>query len=82
MSTNFIAHTRGINDKAIGICFVGNYDLIEVPLKMWELGLSLVRWLQKIYEIPTKHVYGHRDFANKSCPGKKFNMVLFRKGLL
>ena len=77
------AHTSGYNSNSIGICFVGNYDIIEVPQPMWKLGLELVHSLCDILEIPVGSVYGHRDFASyKTCPGKLFDVSQFRKDLL
>ena len=75
------AHCKGMNDKSIGICFVGNFDLDKPPFKQWMLGLKLVRSLCKIFNIPIKNVKGHRDFADKTCPGLSFNLGKFRDQL-
>ena len=70
----------GMNHKAIGICFVGNFDLAPPPAAQWERGLRFVASLMRILDIPV--VVAHRDFnPGKSCPGKFFNMDLFRQGL-
>jgi hypothetical protein len=73
------AHTRGINTKAIGICFVGNYDEIPPPTDMLLKGGKLISCLMKDFGIPLKNVRPHRAFADKTCPGKLFNMDIFRK---
>jgi len=75
------AHCVGMNQKAIGICFVGNFDESEVPPEQWKKGIELVRSLLKLLDIPIRYVVGHRDYAAKTCPGKLFDMDLFRKEL-
>lgn len=75
------AHTIGQNKKSIGICVVGNFDKLEVPKRQWDPALALVRDILKRYGMTPDDVYGHRDFANKSCPGKHFDMQKFRHDL-
>jgi len=75
------AHTLGMNGKSLGICFIGNYDVIEPPLEMWQRGLALISDLCKIFDIPYDKVRGHNDFSNKTCPGKDFDMAKFRDDL-
>jgi N-acetylmuramoyl-L-alanine amidase len=75
------AHCVGMNSKALGICFVGNFDLTPVPNMQWAKGIELVRSLIKLFDIPVNFVVGHRDYAPKSCPGKLFDMDLFRRDL-
>jgi len=82
------AHAVGFNDKSIGICLIGNYDK-EVPSNGKLLILaSLCRQLQREFDIPRDHVIGHRDTfvalgkaVEKTCPGVKFDMDLFRERL-
>ena len=70
----------GMNRKSVGICFVGNFDLMEPPIPQWDLGLNLVRSLMNILDIPREKVYGHRNFAHyKTCPGKLFDLDKFRR---
>ena len=76
------AHCVGMNDRAIGICFVGNFDLAPPPADHWAAGVLFVRSLCRILMIPITNVVAHRDFAPKSCPGKLFDMELFRRNLL
>ncbi len=75
------AHTLGMNGKSLGICFVGNYDLIVPPQEMWQRGLDLIGDLCRIFDIPYNKVCGHNDFANRTCPGKLFDMDSFRADL-
>ena len=74
-------HTANKNTDSIGICFIGNYDIIEPPLEMLKVSIPLIHWLMNLYDIPIDEIYGHRHFANKSCPGERFDMDLF-KGLV
>ena len=76
------AHTKGINSRSLGVCFVGNFDLIQVPDEQWLLGLKLVRWIMFEFNVPKENVCGHRKFAPyKSCPGKLFDVEMFRSQL-
>ena len=75
------AHTKGYNTGSIGICFVGNYDLIMPPKEMWNLALVLVRYLCRTYKIPHDLIYGHRNFSPKTCPGLLFNVDKFKKDI-
>ena len=76
------AHTKGQNQDSIGICFVGNYDIEEPPREMWLKGLELVRWLQGVYRIWNHSIHGHREFADKTCPGTMFDVEKFKADLL
>lgn len=71
------AHCRGNNSDSIGICFVGNFDVDQVPIENWEYGIKLVKFLVRTYGI--KKIVGHTELnSNKSCPGKNFDMDKFR----
>ena len=73
---------QNMNKVGIGICLVGNFDLVSPSsLQLTQL-ISLVQTLQDIYIIPKEKVLGHREIASyKSCPGKLFNMDEFRRRL-
>lgn len=74
------AHCKGMNSKAIGICCVGNYDLIAPPNCLFHnLGQHLIIPLMKIFNIPIENIKGHRDYADKTCPGTKFDMQLLKQ---
>ena len=68
------AHTKGMNRCAIGICIVGNYDLVSPEPEMFERLVPVLKWLRKEYKIPLDNIKGHRDYANKSCPGDNFSV--------
>ncbi len=70
------AHTKGFNEGTIGVCWVGNYDVTELPNDMYEEGIKLLD------ELAERHggIYftGHCDHPHpvtkyrKTCPGKNF----------
>jgi len=67
-----------MNQKSLGVCFVGNFDLEEPPQEQWNLGIKLVKCLLEVLEIPKSNVRGHREYAPyKSCPGKMFDLEKF-----
>lgn len=74
------AHTYGQNSDSIGICFIGNFDMSEVPPEQWNLGVRFVAGLCETVgnpRISADMIFGHCDFSAKSCPGKKFNVKAF-----
>lgn len=75
------AHTLGMNDMAIGICVVGNFDDMAVPVAQWEKAIKLVKSYCEILSIPYENIRGHRDFADKTCPGRLFDMNEFRTAI-
>ena len=68
------AHTKGMNSKGIGICCVGNYDIVKPQPEMIARLVPLLKWLRKEYKIPMENIQGHRDFAKKTCPGELFDL--------
>ncbi len=65
------AHTKGYNEKSIGICLSGNFDA-TLPTKAQE------EWLRKLlvtltdkYKIPKEKIVPHREFATKTCYGRR-----------
>ena len=76
------AHCEGHNSDSIGICFVGDFDSVAVPVPQWQKGLQLVDWLCSVFNIHKNQVFGHREFnPGKSCPGKLFDINRFRNEL-
>jgi len=78
------AHCKedNMNRRSLGICFVGNFDEQEPPEKQWLLGIRLVRSLLVSLDMTYEQVLGHRELAPcKSCPGKRFDLDLFRSHL-
>ncbi len=82
MMTETGAHTRGLNQKSIGICIVGNFDKKKPSKILWNKAIKLVKSLKIVFNIPIDNVIGHREYKKtKSCPGFKFNMDKFREDL-
>ena len=75
------AHTRGMNKRSLGICFVGDFDMLPPKQDQWEKGLTLVKYLLFAHGLTPSDVMGHRDYAQKSCPGTEFDLYKFRSEL-
>jgi len=78
LMTMYGAHTKGMNHCAIGICLIGNYDIVEPTHLQYFYLASLCRELMRKFGIPIYRILGHRSFSAKSCPGELFNMVKLR----
>ena len=77
------AHAYSYNEKSIGICLAGNFD-IQTPSKEQLKSLSkLCIYLLDQYKLSITRILGHRELKGieKSCPGKNFNMDHFRESI-
>jgi len=71
------------NLVSIGICFLGNFENIEMPIEQFNAGVKLIKDLIKQYNVPLASVLRHKDIvsditrrANSTeCPGKNFPYV-------
>ena len=84
MMTDSGAHCPqgGMNGKSLGVCFIGNFDEAPPATGLWKLGIKLVSSLCSIFDIPRDHVGGHREYnPAKTCPGKLFDLDVFRTDL-
>lgn len=70
------SHAKGFNSTTLGICFEGNFDKEVPPQVQIEVGLELVEYLKKKYNI--SKVKGHGELMATACPGKLFPMERFR----
>lgn len=69
---------QGKNKDSIGICLIGNFDLMPPPKEQLDQLVNLTKALMEIFKIPKKNVAGHCDFASyKTCPGKAFPWTKF-----
>ena len=74
---------QDMNEKAVGICVVGDFDLVEPSRVQWHLAARIVRYLRLLLGIPVENVIGHREIdPHKTCPGLRFDMNLFRGEVL
>ncbi len=79
------SHCRAsnMNEKAIGICLVGNFNREYVSSKQLDALVYLVNVLRKYYKIPLKRIIGHNQVlgARTECPGKNFPWARFKNRL-
>lgn len=70
------AHCKagGMNEMAIGVALVGNFNTDLPTLKQLDSLTYLLNTLCRQYGIAPKHIMGHRDVpgAATDCPGKRF----------
>lgn len=66
-------HCLGMNEQAIGICVIGNFDLAAPDAETCRMVVSLGREISAHFRLkPAAHHY-HREFTKeKNCPGLKF----------
>ena len=76
------------NTEYLGLCCIGNYDLLSPDPKLWDFNLMATRTLMEAFRISKTRVIGHREVYDllgvpreKTCPGKSWNMELFRAEL-
>ena len=65
------AHCTGHNADSIGVCYIGGADTDMKPKDTrTEKQKTALQFLLKylVQKYPGAKIYGHRDFANKSCP--------------
>jgi len=60
------------NRRSIGICFLGNFEKIKMPMEQFNTGVKLIKDLLKRFNIPVENIELHRDIAPTLCPGKHF----------
>lgn len=78
------AHTKenAMNQKSIGICFIGNYDAEDVPDAMYDTGINLIAGLCEATRCSSDLIFPHNKFATyKSCPGTRFDMHRLIRGV-
>ena len=71
------------NLVSIGICFLGNFERIEMPTEQFNSGVKLISALMKQYNVPLENVLRHKDIVSDithkinstECPGKNFPYV-------
>lgn len=69
----------GMNVKSLGVCFVGEFDVVPPPPEMLVYAARRLRSIMHDLGIPadTEHVQMHRQHAPKTCPGTAFPFAAF-----
>ncbi len=79
------SHCRAsnMNEKAIGICLVGNFSQDRVSKQQLDALVYLVKILRKQYKISLKKIMGHSQVpgASTECPGILFPWNRFKDRL-
>jgi len=72
-----------MNKKGVGVSAIGNYDVRTPGEATWHAMLMITKELMNQFKIPSSHVLGHREVigVTKTCPGKLWDMDLFRRDL-
>lgn len=65
------AHAIGYNQKSLGICLAGNFDLTLPTQEQTNSLKGLLSGLRERYNILLDKIIPHRAVANKSCYGNK-----------
>lgn len=73
--------SRQMNEIAIGICLVGDFNKTYPTRRQMENLVPLVQYLMDRYSVPKKRVVGHRDVQSTDCPGKHFSLTGLRDKL-
>jgi N-acetylmuramoyl-L-alanine amidase len=78
------AHARGVNNVSnLGVAVIGDFnDVLSGPKQLKTLELFL-KDMRRKYKLSPKRIYGHYQFVNTQCPGKKLKTWLdgFKKRL-
>ena len=73
------AHCKGNNQDSLGLCFVGNFDLKDPPLKQLISGAKIVSLWLDLYDLTMGDIHLHREYASdRTCPGRKFSLRDFK----
>ncbi|MBM3252937.1 MAG: LysM peptidoglycan-binding domain-containing protein [Candidatus Omnitrophica bacterium] len=72
-----------MNERAIGICLVGNFNKERLSDKQMGSLVYLVNLLKRQYRIPVRNILGHGQVrgAKTECPGRNFPWGQFKKQL-
>lgn len=75
------AHSKGVNQVSIGVCFEGNFETEKgMPKMQKKSGKELISYLKNLY--PDAEIKRHRDVQATACPGKNFPFDEIKKGVI
>jgi len=63
-----------LNKTHIGICVIGNFDLVAPGPEIYAELADLCTEYQAIFRIPKEKIEPHSKYSEKTCPGKLFDM--------
>jgi len=71
------------NLVSVGICFLGNFENVEMQIEQFNAGVKLAKDLMKQYNVPLINILRHRDVVSDithttnstQCPGKNFPYI-------
>lgn len=66
------AHAEGYNYNSVGICFEGDFEIMEPTEAQYAAGRELVSYVRSLY--PSALLIRHRDVNATLCPGSNFDM--------
>ena len=72
------AHTLGHNEKSLGICLIGNFNLDPPPSEQLAMAAKIVAFWMRLYSIPVTEIYPHKALNQTSCPGDSFDMAALK----
>lgn len=74
------AHVLNRNAHTLGVAMPGNFD-VEDPTASVTFAARLVSVLCRRFDLGPRAVRFHREFADKSCPGKRIDLNSFRRSV-
>ena len=73
------AHVLNRNAHTVGVAMIGNFD-VEDPVKCGlATAAKVVRALVQRFKLKPANIRFHREFQNKTCPGKRMDLTAFRR---
>ena len=76
------AHCTGWNNRAVGVCFEGNFDEEKMSDAQQQAGIDVLRWIRGQYKQPLR-ILRHRDAnpaSTATCPGANFRNIIIFEG--
>lgn len=64
------AHTVGRNSRSVGVCLIGNFDEEKLEEPQKGVAIAVLAALLQKFNLTVKSLNFHRDYAQKTCPGK------------
>jgi len=74
------AHCLGHNARSVGVSYVANFDT-EDPRSYGGMrtGQRVVAALLRRFGLGVDKIHFHREFADKTCPGRKLDLTTYRQ---